>query len=161
MKLNYAKEWFEQRIEKEGDVEVGAGLPAAGRIGEPAAEPKIRLLDTRIAFGQFVVLWRRNKGWNAEKLAAEAGVGLEEILEIEHISDCEPEADAVFKLANVFGVPSRRLFALAGLVEGRAPRIREEASRFAARSESISALSDVEREALEAFVNTLTTEAGV
>ena len=160
MKLNYAKEWFEQRIEKDGAVEVGAGLPAAGRIGEPAAGPKSRLLDTRIVFGQFVALWRRNKGWNAEKLAAEAGVGVEEILEIEHIPDYEPEAHAVFKLADVFGVPSRRLFELAGLVEGRSPRIREEAIRFAARFEPIAALSDEEREALEAFVTTLTTEAG-
>jgi hypothetical protein len=33
--------------------------------------------------------------------------------------------------------------------------LREEAIRFAARSESIAALSDVERQAFEAFVTTL------
>ena len=155
MKLNYKREWFEQRIEKEGNMEIGAGTPAAAQPVEPAAKPKIELLDTRIAFGQFVELWRRNKGWDAEKLAAEAGIGPEEVLEIECDPYRAPEPDAVFKLANVFGVPSRPLLELAGLVVSRTPHLREEAIRFAARSESISALSDAERQAFEAFVTTL------
>jgi len=155
MKLNYPKEWFEQRIENDGKMEIGAGVPVASRPGESAAEPKIKLLDTRIAFGQFVALWRRNKGWNVERLAAAAGIDLEEVLQIEHDPHCEPEPDAVFKLAGVFGVPSRPLMELAGLVVNRTPHLREEAIRFAARSESIAALSDVERQAFEAFVTTL------
>lgn len=155
MKLNYPKEWFEQRIEKDGKVEIGAGVPVAPQPGESAAEPKIKPLDTRIAFGQFVALWRRNKGWDAERLAAAAGIHSEEVLQIEYDPHCEPEPDAVFKLAGVFGVPSRPLLELAGLVVNRTPHLREEAIRFAARSESIAALSDVERQAFEAFVATL------
>lgn len=160
MKLNYPKAWFEQRIEKEGKVEIGAGIPNAPEPVESAAEPKIKLLDTRIAFGQFVALWRRNKGWNAEKLAAAAGIDPEEVLQIEYDPHCEPEPDAVFKLAGVFGVPSRPLLELAGLVVNRTPHLREEAIRFAARSESIAALSDVERQAFEAFVTTLSEVKG-
>lgn len=160
MKLNYPKEWFEKRIEKEGKVEIGAGVPAAPRPVESAAEPKIKLLDTRIPFGQFVALWRRNKGWNAERLAAEAGIDAEEVLQIEYDPHCEPEPDAVFKLAGVFGVPSQPLLELAGLVVNRTPHLREEAIRFAARSESIAALSDVERQAFEAFVTTLSEVKG-
>jgi transcriptional regulator with XRE-family HTH domain len=152
MKLNYPKEWFEQRIEKEGKVEIGAGIPPIPRPVE-SAEPKA--LDTRIAFGQFVALWRRNKGWNAEKLAAEANIDAEEVLQIEYDPHCEPEPDAVYKLANVFGLPPRSLLELAGLVVGRTPRLREEAIRFAARSESIAALSEMERQAFEAFVTAL------
>jgi transcriptional regulator with XRE-family HTH domain len=155
MKRNYAKEWFEQRIEKEGKVEIGAGVPTAAQGVESAGDPDIKLLDTRMAFGQFVELWRRNKGWNAERLAAEAGIDPEEVLQIEYDPYVEPEPDAVFKLATVFGVPSRPLLELAGLVVSRTPRLREEAIRFAARSESIAALSDAERQALEAFVTTL------
>ena len=155
MKLNYPKEWFEQRIEKEGKVEIGAGIPAAARPVESAAEPKIRWIETLIAFGQFVALWRRSKGWNAEKLAAAAGLDREEVLQIECDPDGEPEPDAVCKLAEVFGVPSRSLLQLAGVGTGRAPRLREEAIRRAARSESMAALSDGERQALEALVQTL------
>lgn len=152
MKLNYPREWFEQRIEKEGKVEIGVGVPPSI---EAAAEPRIKALDTRIAFGQFVALWRRNKGWNAEKLAAEAKIDAEEILQIEYDPHNEPEPDAVYKLANVFGLPPRSLLELAGLVVGRTPRLREEAIRFAARSESIAALSEMERQAFEAFVTAL------
>jgi transcriptional regulator with XRE-family HTH domain len=155
MKLNYPKEWFEQRIEKEGKVEIGAGTPAAAQPVESAGEPNVKLLDTRIAFGQFVALWRRNKGWNAERLAVAAGIDPEEVLQIEYDPHVLPEPDAVFKLAAVFGVPSRPLLELAGLIVSRTPRLREEAIRFAARSESIAALSDVERQAFEAFVTTL------
>ncbi|MGB8354989.1 MAG: helix-turn-helix domain-containing protein [Chthoniobacteraceae bacterium] len=160
MKLNYPKKWFEQHVETEGKVEVGAGLPTFHGITEPAAQPNIRVLDTRIAFGQFVGLWRRNKGWNAEKLAAAAGIDPEEVLQIEYDPYCEPEPDAVLKLAGVFGVPSRPLLELAGLAVSRTPHLREEAILFAARSESISSLSDVERQALEAFVTTLSEMKG-
>lgn len=155
MKLSYPKEWFEQRIEKDGNVEIGAGVPTTPNQVDSADEPKVRRIDTRIAFGQFVTLWRRNKGWNADQLAIEAGIDPEEVLQIEHDPHCEPEPDAVFRLAKVFGLPPRALMELAGLVVQRSPQLREEAIRFAARSEPIAALSDVERQAFEAFVTAL------
>jgi transcriptional regulator with XRE-family HTH domain len=158
MKLEYPKEWFERSAEIEGNAEVGAGVPPTYSTTEPYTNDKITALDTRIAFGQFVALWRRNNGWNAERLAAEAGIDTEEVLEIEHDPHCEPEANAVYKLAGVFKVPSRNLLELAGLVENRSPHLREEAIRFAARSESLAALSELERQAFEAFVGALTCE---
>jgi hypothetical protein len=87
MKLQYPKEWFERSAEIEGDAEVGAGFP-------PTTEPHkqdITPLDTRIALGQFVALWRRNRGWNAEKLAAHAGIDTAEVFEIERDPYCSPE----------------------------------------------------------------------
>ncbi len=155
MKLEHPKEWFEHSALIEGDAEVGAGIAPTCRKIEPPN--KITALDTRIALGQFVSLWRRNHGWNAEKLAAEAGIDTEEVLEIEHDPYCEPEPDAVYKLAGILGVPSRKLMELAGLVENRTPHLREEAIRFAARSESLAALSELERQAFEAFVGALTS----
>lgn len=158
MKLEYPKEWFERSAEIEGIAEVGAGVPPTHSTIEPHTTDKVTALDTRIAFGQFVSLWRRNNGWNAEKLAAEAGIDTEEVLEIEHDPHCEPEPDAVYKLADVFQVPSRKLLELAGLVTDRTPHLREEAIRFAARSESLTALSELERQAFEAFVGALTSK---
>lgn len=152
MKLEYPKEWFLRSADIEGEAEIGAGIPPwntiapiVGRI-HPAS---------RIAFGRFVELWRRNKGWNCEKLAKEAGLDPEEILEIEHGPHSEPEPDAVCKLAQVFGVTPKGLYVVAGLTEPRTSELRDKAVRFAARSENISKLDDAERQALEAFVAAL------
>jgi HTH-type transcriptional regulator, competence development regulator len=153
MKLTHSKDWFEQHIALEGDADIGAGTLA---IRQPAvAQAQVTSIDTRIAFGTFVALWRRNQRWDAAKLAEQAGLDLVEILEIERDPHSEPEADAVFKLANVFRLPPKPLLELAGLIEARTPRLREEAVRFAARSESVAALTEHEREAFEAFVSAI------
>ena len=146
MKLEYPKEWFERSALLEGDAEVGAGVPPTPKTTEPHTQDNITALDTRIALGQFVALWRRNQGWNAEKLAVEAGIDIEQVLEIELDPYFEPESDAIFKLAGVFRVPPRKLMEIAGLVENRTPRLREQAVRFAARSQPIAALTDAEKQ---------------
>jgi len=150
----YPKEWFARRADIEGDAEVGAGIPPTHRSTYTRPPPP-DAIDTRIALGQFVELWRRNKGWNPERLANEAGIDTSEILEIEQDPHCSPEPSAIFKLAHVFGVPPRRLLEIAGLVNDRTPLLRESAIRFAATSKPISSLSEEEREALEAFVAAL------
>ena len=158
MKLDYSKKWYENRIALEGDAEIGAGTPP-GTQTKALAKSNVAPIDTRIAFGTFVALWRRNRGWDVTKLAEEAGLDAEEILEIERDPHCEPEPDAVYKLAGVFGLSPKPLLELAGLIEPRTPRLREEAVRFAARSESVAALNDREREAFEAFVSAISEPA--
>ena len=150
MKLDYAKSWFERSAQLEGEAEIGAGISEGH-----SAEAVYSVVDTRLALGQFVELGRRSKGWNAEDLARKAGIDAAEVLEIERDPYCEPEPDAVYKLAKVFHVSSSKLMELAGLVKSRTPHLREEAIRFAAQSESMAKLSDTERQALEAFVTAL------
>lgn len=157
MKLTLSKEWFEKRIALEGDKETGAGTLALQEQAAPRAS--IVPIDTRIAFGTFVELSRRNRGWDAVKLAEAAGVDPEEILEIEHNPQSEPEPNAVYKLAHVFNVPVKALLELAGLIESRTPSLRTAAVRFAAHSESVAALNKHEREAFEAFVAVITETA--
>lgn len=153
MKLNYPKEWFLRSAEIEGDSEIGAGTPPWNRESEKQSQPCG--MGGRIAFSQFVALWRRNKRWSPERLATEAGIDLEEVLEIESDAHCEPEPDAVFKLAHVFGVAPKALMEIAGLRNNRSSKLRDKAIRFAANSESISELEPHEREALEAFAAAL------
>jgi len=88
------------------------------------------------------ISWR-HLGYYVEKLTREAGIDTAEVLEIEHGPHCRP-VPVVVKLAGVFGVPSRRLRDLAGLVQNANPRIREEVIRFAARSESPAKLTERE-----------------
>jgi len=154
MKLDYPKEWFEARIENEGDEEIGAGFLPIPRSAPMPPRVGTEVLDARIAFGQFVVLWRRNKGWNAARLATEAGIGPGDVLEIE--SYCEPKPDSVCKLAEIFGVPAEPLLELVGLAVTETPHLREEAVLFAARAEPTATLSEEERQALGSFVTLLT-----
>jgi len=152
IKLKYSKEWYEKRIGLEGENEVGTGY----LHGSPESDKeKVTFVDTRIALGAFVSLWRRNQGWDAARLAEKAGIETQEILEIEHDPHCEPEPDTVEKLANVFGLPAKPLLELAGLIQPQTAVLREEAVRFAARSESAAALNEHEREAFEAFVSAI------
>ena len=64
-----------------------------------------------------------------QTLAAEAGIDTAEVLEIEHDPHCEPEPDAIYKLAAVFSVPPRKLMEVAGLVECRTSTLHEQAVR--------------------------------
>lgn len=152
MKLEYPKEWFLRSAAIEGEAEVGAGMPP---WTQPAPHAGGSAAASRIAFGRFVELWRRHRGWNVEKLAEEAGLDPEEILEIEHDPHSPPEPDAVYRLARVFGVAPKGLYVIAGLIEPRSPVLRDQAVRFAARSENVSRLDEAERQALEAFVTAL------
>lgn len=164
MTLDYPKDWYEHRIALEGDLEIGAGAPPGYRrqAPPPAAAPP-PALDTRIAFGTLVELWRRNRGWDAVKLAEEAGVAPAEVLEIERHPEAEPEPRAVCQLARVFNLPATVLLELAGLGTPATASLREEAVRFAARSEPVAALSPHERDALESFlaaINRRTAQSG-
>jgi HTH-type transcriptional regulator, competence development regulator len=158
MKLTHSKDWYKQRIALEGDSEVGAGaMPASRKKATP--KPSITPIDTRIAFGTLVGLWRRSRGWDVEKLAHAAGINPKEILEIEHSPQSAPASSVVNKLAEVFNLPAKPMLELAGLIEPRTPRLRKAAVRFAARSESVAALTEHERKTLEAFVATITEKA--
>jgi hypothetical protein len=54
-----------------------------------------------------------------------------------------------------FDLPRESLLQIAGLTKPKDERIYEEAVRFAARSETVAALTPEERAALEAFVAVL------
>jgi transcriptional regulator with XRE-family HTH domain len=159
MKLQYPKAWFERSAEIEGNAEVGAGIPPDAPTSTELHAQDITALDTRIAFGQFVSLWRRNHGWNAERLASEAGIDTAEVLEIEHDPHCEPEPDAIFKLAGVFRVPPHKLMEIAGIVESRTPRMREQHVRYAGRPEFVAAITETEKLALESVLAALRSES--
>lgn len=160
MKLKRSKEWYERHIAREGDAEVGAGIPphfpARAKAAE-AAEANVNPLKTRMAFGTFVKLWRRDRGWDAVRLAKEAGLNPEQVLEIERNPRSEPAPDVVRNLAKLFKLPSKALLELAGLVKPKNPYLREAAVRFAARSESMARLNRNEREAFEAFSSAISS----
>lgn len=153
MKLQRSKEWWIDRARREGDAVVGAGLVAR----DPAPESRSLAAgeETRIAFGRFVHLMRRRRGYSMEQLAERADLEPSELLVIEDDVHYVPGPRTVYKLAETFEVPQQRLMQLAGLAAANDAGLAREAVRFAARSESIEKLTAEESAALEAFVAVL------
>ena len=157
MKLVRSKEWWMARARREGDAAVGAGLLAFDPVPNerPAAAQAETAEENRIAFGKFVRLMRRRRGLSMEKLAEQADIDASELLVIESGSTHLPGARTVFKLAQVFDVSQPRLMELAGLATANDVGLREEAVRFAARSEALHKLTPEESAVLDSFVAVL------
>lgn len=153
MKLERSKEWWIDRARREADAVVGAGLVAR----DPAPESRSLAAgeETRIAFGRFVHLMRRRRGYSMEQLAERADLEPSELLVIEDDVHYVPGPRTVYNLAETFEVPQQRLMQLAGLAAANDAGLAREAVRFAARSESIEKLTAEESAALETFVAVL------
>jgi hypothetical protein len=154
MRLERSKDWWMARARREGDAAVGAGLLAFDPAPEerPSSAQAAPVEETRIAFGRFVNLMRRRRGYTMERLAEVAELDASELLVIEGDVHYVPEPRTVFQLAQTFAVSQQRLMQLAGLAAANDAGFRKEAVRFAARSESVQKLTFAETSALEAFV---------
>jgi len=160
MKFERSKDWWMARARREGDAVIGAGLLVLDpKPDERASGAQIAAVEeTRIAFGKFVNLMRRRRGFSMEQLAQAADLDASELLVIEDDVHHVPEPRTVFKLAETFEVSQRRLMQLAGLAAANDAGFRREAVRFAARSESVQKLTPEESSALEAFVTVLSEQ---
>ena len=101
---------------------------------------------------------RRQGGYSIEALADAAEVDASELLVIEDDLHYVPGPRTVYKLAQTFSVSQPRLMQLAGLTAANDTGLREEAVRFAARSEAVHKLTREESAALAAFVAVLSKE---
>ncbi|NGM37252.1 MULTISPECIES: helix-turn-helix domain-containing protein [Methylobacterium] len=148
------------RVRREGDAAVSAGLLALDPAPEarPSSAQAGASDESRIAFGKFVHLMRRHRGFSMEQLAEAAELEASELLVIEADVHYVPEPRTVFRLAQTFDVSQRRLMQLAGLSAANDAGFREEAVRFAARSEAVEKLTPDESSALEAFVAVLSEQ---
>lgn len=160
MKLERAQEWWLAQVDREGDQVVSAGLASRdpgqddrSQVVAPVVQPAAE--ETRIAFGRFVTLMRRQRALSIEKLAETAELDVGELVSIEDDLHYTPEPRTVFRLARTFDVSQQRLMQLSGLASADDAHFRQEAVRFAARSESMQQLTDQEKSALEAFIAVL------
>lgn len=159
MKLERSKEWWVKRAHREGNATVGAGLLAFDPTPEERpVDVGVGGEENRIAFGKFVNLMRRRKGYSMEQLAEKADLEASELLVIEDNLQYIPTLRTVYKLAQTFSVSQQRLMQLAGLAAANDAGLRKEAVRFAARSESTQKLTSEENAALEAFVAVLSQQ---
>lgn len=158
MRIEVTKEWCTRMAQLEADAEIGAGLLAIDPVFDSESVPMVHQSEQdepSVAFGRLVRLMRRNRSLSVEKLADDADIDVVELVGIEEDAHYKPGVRTVYQLANYFDLPRVNLLQVARLTAPRDSRLTQEAVRFAARSEPVTALTPEERAALEAFVAVL------
>jgi transcriptional regulator with XRE-family HTH domain len=120
-----------------------------------AREPEAK--ELRHAFRTFIQMARKAHGWSVDELSKKTGIDAIEVSAMEQNSGYRPTPLVVHKLSSVFGVPEIRLAALAGAVKEVPSELKQEASRFAAMSDSFAKLTKEERKMLDDFMRFLKT----
>ncbi len=159
MKIDMTKDWCiaMAQLEAEAESDIGAGELALDPSFD-GIKADVLVDESRIAFGRFVSLMRRHRGLSAESLAEDADIDLAEIVSIEDNPHFTPEARTVYQLANYMEISASRLMELSGLMQPKNDALYQEAVRFAARSEPITALTPEEHAALEGFISVLSED---
>ena len=116
---------------------------------DPAAD------ETRFVFREVVKNLRRRKKLSIASLARAIELESEEIIAMERHDHYRPSPLVLHKLSRFYKVSQVRLAALAGAVSEIPDDLREEASRFAAQSQSFAKLTKEEKRILDDFVRVL------
>jgi transcriptional regulator with XRE-family HTH domain len=112
----------------------------------------------RDVFRELVRGLRRERELTVDELAKKLEMDRNEIIAMERNPGYRPSPVVLHKLGQLYGIPTRRLAALAGAIKETPEGLVEEASRFAAQSDSLAKLSRQERQVLDRFVNFLKSE---
>ena len=144
----------------------GHSLSMLDRIAR-ALNQRVRVLVTsedkqieqlRDVFRDVVRGLRRERELTVDQLAKKLEMDRDEIVVMERNPGYRPSPVVLHKLSQFYGIPTRRLAALAGAIRETPESLVEEASRFAAQSDSFAKLSREERQLLDRFVNFLKKE---
>lgn len=155
MRINISKDWCIEKASAEIHESIGAGKLGIDPIFD-ADEGRVEILDeSRLALGRFVELKRRQERLTIEDLAEKADIEISELLKIEHGRLLEPETRTLYQIATVFGVNHHKLMGLSGLTKSKDMSFVEDAVKYAARSESLEALSKEEQAALDGLISVL------
>lgn len=163
MNLHISRERLRERILKEPDYEVEAGLPIRDfevlSIFVPndlAATRNVNVREMSLAFGSLIRLSRRRQRLSVEQLAEKVRIELGELLAIEQEHGYVPRPRTVHQLAMFLKLPEQKLMKLSGATITRDQQLQNEAVRFAAKSNSdLTKLSKQEEELLNDFVKYL------
>jgi DNA-binding XRE family transcriptional regulator len=156
-KPTITKEWLLATMELEGDGFANAGgIRSETLEGNEACHISNHHMQ-RKAFAKFVEFSRRKMKLTQMTLAEEIDADVAEIIEIEDGSAESVEPSTIYALAKIFDVPQQSLMALAGLTVLRDKKLDEGSIRFAACSSVSAPLLEGEEDALNAFVQTLST----
>jgi transcriptional regulator with XRE-family HTH domain len=138
----------------------GHSLSMLNRIAE-ALQKKLMVVMTakapevstlRQAFHLCMQMLRRKQRLTIDQLAAKTDVDRDELAAIERNPGYRPSPLTLHKLSQFYGIPHKRLLALAGAIKEVPQEFSEHASRFAAQSDSFANLTSEEKTALDEFM---------
>ncbi|MGH9433294.1 MAG: helix-turn-helix domain-containing protein [Terriglobia bacterium] len=121
--------------------------------------PKERDIEmVKFAFREVIRGLRREQGMTIDQLARKIDSPAEELAELERNSTYRPTPLMLHKLSRFFEIPQRKLALLAGAITHVPTAFCQQASSFAAKSESFSKLTSEEKKILDEFVKFLRAE---
>lgn len=162
MKLNLNREWYENRISMEDDIDVTAGtysdeacdinppLQAMGHSEEDFAES--------FAFSTLIQLSRKERGLSVQELARDANISVAEVISIERNHDYRPKPRTIFQLSKFFGIAHNSLMKLANMTQVNDEVFLNETIRFAANAADFVNLGEHERQIIHEYVHFLSTK---
>jgi len=120
--------------------------------GDPAVSP------LRQAFHLCLQMLRRKQKLTIDQLAAKTDIDRGELVSLERNLGYRPSPLTLHKLSQFYGIPEKRLLVLAGAVRDVPQAFCDQASRFAAQSESFANLTAEEKTALDEFLRVLKSD---
>ncbi|MCZ6594222.1 MAG: helix-turn-helix transcriptional regulator [Bacteroidetes bacterium] len=103
-------------------------------------------------------LLRKKAGLNVEQFAHKVGIEPYSVIELEQNISHRPSPIMLFKLSNFYKIPQIKLNFLAGATREIPSELQNQASQFAAQSDSFAKLTKEEKELLDEFVKFLREE---
>ena len=166
MKLLFSNDWLLKTIPTDPDDEPEAGGTIDPSVHEAqmhsentAVIGERNVVQLRIALGTLVRQLRLKEGLSIVELAERADVSEDELRLVEHDPHYTARPRLIFQLSEYFQVQLVKLSQLSGATHAVNRVLYNEAVRYAARSDDVSALTDEERQALDAFVSMLNERA--
>lgn len=154
MKLLISKDWLRRKIaaDRDVDIEAGQSLSMDGPEPDVAVIGEQKSVQLRVALGVLVRQLRLREGLSVAELAERAQVSEDELRRVEHDPHYTAKPRLIYQLSGHFNVSLSFLSQMAGTTHAVNRSLYNEAVRYAARSDDVSALTEEERRDLDAFV---------
>jgi transcriptional regulator with XRE-family HTH domain len=159
MKLLFSKDWLRRTIAADPDIDIEAGSPLPPGTPADAVIGERNVVQLRVALGVLVRQLRLRDQLSMAELAERVQVSEDDLRRVEHDPHYTARPRLIFQLSHYFKVPLDKLSQMAGATHAVNRTLYNEAVRYAARSDDVSALTDEERRDLDAFVTMLTERA--
>lgn len=162
MSFDTMRDWLARKLAKNDDTGAATGGTSLEELRRDADARRVTpavLAEVPSEVGKVVRFVREQRGWSRQELAQLVAVDESEIVRIEAVVDHQLAPRTVVNLANVCGFSTFRFQQLANHVVVHDSHSASSELRFAARSRSVSEVTQDELDAVSALVAVLSEKA--